>query len=119
MDTSLITTIAQLAQFLEEKGQVEPHIVKEIIKNNRWKNELNAKDGRICSSRAERLYFDELGHFVVERKTHGGSRQGAGRPRKNAERMTFYASPAVCEIIKDKKNRSEYICECILKAQIL
>lgn len=33
--------------------------------------------------------------------------------------MTFYASPAVCEILKDKKNRSEYICECILKAQVL
>lgn len=51
------------------------------------------------------------------KKTRGGSRPGAGRPKKNVVTVSFCATEDVKSILDAVNgNRSDYICSCILQA---
>ena len=56
--------------------------------------------------------------IIPKKKGRGGARPGAGRPRKNiVKSYAFHAPPEVHEILeKVQGSKSEFICQCILKA---
>ena len=54
---------------------------------------------------------------MEERKkinTHGGKREGAGRPRNDSKLYTFRASGNVSKMIDAQENKTDFIRDCIL-----
>lgn len=51
------------------------------------------------------------------KKTWGGARKGSGRKKKCVKQLYFSASQEVLDALATiEGNRSDFICECILKA---
>lgn len=63
-------------------------------------------------------YFSIMEEITQKKSGRGGARPGAGRPRKNiVKSYAFHAPPEVHEILeKVQGSKSEFICQCILKA---
>ena len=49
-----------------------------------------------------------------KQNTHGGKREGAGRPKTMAKTVSFCATQEVVEILSNLEgNKSKFICEAI------
>lgn len=51
------------------------------------------------------------------KNTHGGRRQGAGRPRTNAKMYAFRADRELAQYIDGHENKTQFILNCIRSAQ--
>lgn len=51
----------------------------------------------------------------VNKKKRGGAREGAGRKKKTCKTYGFNADEQICFILEQVQNKTDFICEAILK----